>query len=804
VGAKQVTIGKAVGARNRPKQELHLPMPTRVPEVSASYDAALFGHDPTPRIVALHPLGQGSDADQAMMRLYRRERGQAGLHTEDVPFYPFLFLTDVRLLRGFPRRRFLCQALKGSNDYRYLVVFNTWSAHWDAVRHLEEVTGDREHRSEQVYLIPNPAQQYLMQTGRTMFKGMSFDEVHRLQLDIEVLTFHGFPHAQRAEDRIIVIALADNRGWQCIIDGRSLSEPEMLHELIRLLREKDPDVIEGHNIYAFDFPYIMARCKRHGIPFAIGRDGSVPRVFASSMRFAERTVDFPALDIPGRHVIDTYFQVMTFDVSKRDLPDYRLKTAARYFGLAMPDRTYIEGREITRVWQTQPERLIDYARDDVIETERLARHLSGSTFYLTQMLPMPYEQVARTGPAAKIEALLVREYLRQRHTLPRSRLGSQLKGGYTDVFVTGVVGPIVYADVESLYPSIMLNHNVQPRTDELGLFQLFLRRLTELRLATKHRMQHAATAEERSALDAQQSSYKILINSFYGQLGFSMAIFNDFDEADRVAATGQEILRRIIAAIRRESGTVVEVDTDGVLFVPPAAVRGEEAERAFLDRLNTEMPPGIRIGFDGRFRKMLSYKKKNYALLTYDGQLKFKGSSLVSRSMERFGRQFVVDAIALLLQEDIQGLHELYLATRERILRHDWTVEDFARTETLKETIEQYQADVAAGRRSKAAIYQLAIARSRQTGQPMRKGDRITYYITGSSPSVTAFEYARLAEAWDAAHPDENTAYYLRRLDEFARKFMPFFTPHDFQQVFAPEGLFGFSASGIRLRRAVG
>jgi DNA polymerase elongation subunit (family B) len=247
---------------------------------------------------------------------------------------------------------------------------------------------------------------------------------------------------------------------------------------------------------------------------------------------------------------------------------------------------------------------------------------------------------------------------------------------------------------------------------------------------------------------------------------------------------------------------VVEVDTDGVLFVPPATVCGEEAERAFLDRLNGEMPPGIRIGFDGRFRKMLSYKMKNYALLTYDGTLKFKGSSLVSRSVERFGRQFVVQAIALLLEEDIQGLHDLYLSTRERILQHAWTVEDFARTETLKDTVEQYQADVTAGRRARSAAYELAMARATQTGQPVRQGDRITYYITGSGASVTAFVNACLAETWDAARPDENTEYYLKRLDEFSNKFTPFFTAADFPQVFAPEGLFGFSAHGMRLQIA--
>jgi DNA polymerase elongation subunit (family B) len=415
------------------------------------------------------------------------------------------------------------------------------------------------------------------------------------------------------------------------------------------------------------------------------------------------------------------------------------------------------------------------------------------------MLPMSYGKVARTGPAAKIEALLVREYLRQRHALPRPQRGNQLRGGYTDIFVTGVLSPVVYADVESLYPSIMLQYDVRPGTDELGLFQRFLRSLTDMRLDAKRRMQAADTIKERGALDAQQGSYKILINSFYGQLGFSRALFNDFAEADRVAATGQDILKRIMAAIRREGGTVIEVDTDGVFFVPPAHIRGDVDERAFVERLNYEMPPGIRLGFDGRFQAMLSYKSKNYALLGYDRSLRFKGSSLVSRSIEPFGRRFVVDAIALLLREDIQGLHDLYLTTRERILRHDWSVEDFARTETLKETPDRYRADVANGRRTKAASYELAMARARRTGQPALRGDRITYYVTGNSPTVTTFENARLADAWRRVQPDENTAFYLRRLDEFARKFAPFFQPEDFQRLFSPDDLFGFSASGVQV-----
>ena len=152
----------------------------------------------------------------------------------------------------------------------------------------------------------------------------------------------------------------------------------------------------------------------HGIPFAIGRDRSEPRTFATSTRFAERSLNFTALDIPGRHVIDTYFLVMAYDMVKRDLPGYGLKEVSRYFGFAPADRTYVAGDQISRLWKEDPKLVIRYAEDDVIETERLARHLSESNFFLTQMLPMEYGQVARVGPASKIESLFTREYLRRK------------------------------------------------------------------------------------------------------------------------------------------------------------------------------------------------------------------------------------------------------------------------------------------------------------------------------------------------------------------------------------------------------
>ena len=129
-------------------------------------DVALFGVDPTERLVAVHPLLDGPNAGQAGMRLYCRSDDGARVLVTEQPFYPFFFLADIDLLRGFPRERFQFQPLKGENYYRFLVVLQSWSAYWDAVRHVERATESRQRRPQELYLINNPAQQYLMQTGR--------------------------------------------------------------------------------------------------------------------------------------------------------------------------------------------------------------------------------------------------------------------------------------------------------------------------------------------------------------------------------------------------------------------------------------------------------------------------------------------------------------------------------------------------------------------------------------------------------------------------------------------------------------
>ena len=772
-----------------------------------SLNTLLFGKDSEEHIVGIHQLVNNK------VRLYVRDEN--GVKSRDEEYYPFFFLSENTLLDGFipaNSEKFWLIKLQGENYYRFLAIFKSQHNYRNALDHISSKSKESSQEDNDsgvsnnlTYNRGDAVTQYLLQTGKTLFKGMMFEDLYRIQLDIETYykpEKNTSTKVSIGSDPIIIISLCDNRGWEQVIHTKEQSEYELLQELVKIIQLKDPDVIEGHNIFSFDLSYIQRRCEINGVEFRIGRDGSIPRSFPASIRFAERSIDYPFFDIAGRHVVDTFFLVQNYDVAKRSMPSYGLKAAAKYFGFASPDRTYVEYSEIANLWDNNPAKLLDYALDDVRETEKIAALLSGSNFYMTRMMPYTYAQTSRLGPAAKIEALMVREYLKEKHALPKPEIGQQHMGGFTEVFLKGVLGPIVYADVESLYPSIMLSYNICPKSDERKIFPRILTDLKDLRFTAKKKAKdekEKGNEAEANNFDAMQSSFKILINAMYGYLGFSIGIFNDYEEADRVTTTGQEIARKMIKEFESRDCKVIEVDTDGILFVPPAHIRSKEDEINLVNDVSSVMPKGITIGYDGRYRKMISYLKKNYALLDYDGTIKLKGSSLISRSGEKFGREFIRKGFEKLLEEDVQGLHDLYVSYKNMIVNHNWKIADFSRTESLKNTMEQYRTDTESGKRPRSITYELALRKKLS----INKGDRITYYVSGSGLQSSHFDKGKLADEWDDLKPDENTQFYLKRLDEFSQKFLPFFKPQDFSSIFSTDTLFSFSAEGIELIKEI-
>lgn len=757
-------------------------------------DVVLYGQNETPNIVAVQQI------DEQHVRIYTREGGKVA-HA-DAEFFPFFFLSTPGLIEGFPRRYWL-KELSGNNFYRHLVAFQRWNDMWEAIRYILARYNKTSARRANSYtetdillLRPDPVSQYLIQSGTTMFKGMTIQELRRMQISMQVLGKGGKPaNPAKTEDRILAIGLTDSTGWEDVLYGRKLSEKDLLQKLVQVVNERDPDVMEGHGLFQFILPYLVKRFELMGLEGAFGRDGSGIKTSSPRGSLAERDFESTFFDIPGRHLIDTYVLAQTYDFSRRSLEGFTLRHLASHFGVSSQNRITVPPDKIWSLWVEDPDTLRDLALQDARETRAISDRLSPSYFFMAQMCPLPYGTIGKTGSAAKIESLLMREYIRQKHSVPKPQEGTQTTGGYTDIFQTGLLQNVLHADIESLYPSVMLSKGITPSTDSLGIFQILLRDLTTKRLEAKRAMQQAKKETTRSAYDALQSSLKILINSFYGYLGYGRGLFNDYARAEEVTTTGQEYIRSILKHVELYNGTLIEVDTDGLFFTPPDNIRGSEQEEVFVQKIGTTLPDGINLVLAGRYKKMLSYKIKNYALLDYDDRLTVKGSALISRTLERFAKSYLHLCISRILQEDIAGLHNLYGLFRKDIIDHHWSVADFARTETLHDSPERYLQELRDEKRKPAAAYEV----TRRAGIVFRAGDKISYYITGSTAGVKIIDNCKLAEEWDPNFPDENTAYYLARLEEASSKFEIFFEPEDFKRIFSADDLFGFSPEGIKI-----
>jgi DNA polymerase elongation subunit (family B) len=470
-------------------------------------------------------------------------------------------------------------------------------------------------------------------------------------------------------------------------------------------------------------------------------------------------------------VIDTWMLAQLHDVGARDLPSFGLKDVARHLGVAAADRTYLDPAEIPREFRERPERLMAYALDDAVETAGVAELLSPPYFAQAQVVPFDYQSTVLRGAAAKIDSLLVREYLARRRAVPLPRAVGAVGGGLVALYQQGVARPAWHVDVTSLYPSLMLAQAIGPAADELGVFLELLRHLTGFRIRAKRAARDATDDAARRELLALQQSFKILINAFYGYLAFSPGHFNDAAAANRVTAEGRAVVAAIIERIAALGGVVLEADTDGVYFVPPRAAATPDPDgEALLATIAEGLPDGISLELDGRYPAFFSYKHKTYAVLDARGRVTLKGSAFRSRGLELFQRQLIEEIARLLLTgrgTDVKPVLDRWLIDfAERRV----PVRLFARTETLGETLEAYREGVRTGARHVSAPYELAQA----SGRLWQPGDQISYYVVGRGPHVAVNDHARLAADWRPERPDENTEYYQAKLLEIWDRFRPF------------------------------
>jgi DNA polymerase elongation subunit (family B) len=704
--------------------------------------------------------------------VWRRLPASGRLVREDVRFSPWLvaarledvphgWIEDIRELRGPGRLRYQVFVKPGS-----------------PIARLRDLGKDR------VHVLP-PDEQYLVSTGRTYFRDLTFDQLHRMQFDLETTGL------DPGRDRIFMVATRDPFGATNILEARGddeESERELIRRLVGTILTADPDIIENHNLHGFDLPFLARRARRLGVQLPLGRIPSGLRQRAARRGIAAdwegpQRIRFVA---PGRELIDTLDAVMRHGFSTGDLPWRGLKAVARHFGISGPDRELIPGDRIHEVYRSDPARVRRYAAADVEEVARLAPILGGAAFALARMAPRRYERLADAGAATGvIDPLLVRAYLRAGQALPAHHDGDREPhtGAALHLFAAGAARRVVKADVASLYPSLMRAYRIGPSRDTLGAMLNLVDRLVERRLAAKASAKSAeAGSAERHTHEAMSAAMKLVVNSAYGYLaaGGALTRFADVQAANEVTRRGREVLELMCRALADRGVTLLEADTDGVYFSVPESWTEADERRVVAD-VAALLPPLVQLEYDGRYRAMLSHEPKNYALLGYDGSLVLRGVAFRSSRAEPFGEAFLRRALARLLTGDIPGVRAEFVSTVDALRRREIPTYDVSSRVRLTRTPEGYLA-IRETRRE--LPYEALLSSGKTSWTP---GERIRVYRTsGGSGGLVGDSEDGVRAAGDSDRRDYDVEHYITVLrDTFAARLARALTPEDFAAIVA-------------------
>jgi DNA polymerase I len=406
----------------------------------------------------------------------------------------------------------------------------------------------------------------------------------------------------------------------------------------------------------------------------------------------------------------------------------------------------------------------------------------------------------------------VRAYLRAGTALPRQNADSAAflgnhAGGATHLFAEGVAQQVVKADIASMYPSIMRVFQIGPACDYLGSFLYLVDRLTDLRLqhktAARTALPHSAAAHQHNAV---QAAMKILVNSAYGYMGAgAMALFADRPAADEVTRRGREILGHVTDALRDRGMALLEADTDGVYFAAPLGWT-EEQERGVVAATAALLPEGIRLEYEGRYQAMFVHEVKNYALLTYGGDIIVRGGALRSSRSEPFGERFLREALHCTLVGNVVGVHQAFLEIVDALRNRRLTAMDVAIQARLSKTPQEYAVS---RKRAREASYEALLTAGRTTWQV---GERVRFYkaadgtvvwlpdtrddLSGATEGEETDEEGELAAEEPGESPvdrrDYDVAHYIQvLLTSYVGRLRKAFGREDFDQMFRPDTQLG-------------
>ncbi|XP_069804107.1 DNA polymerase delta catalytic subunit [Dendropsophus ebraccatus] len=599
-------------------------------------------------------------------------------------------------------------------------------------------------------------------------------------------------------------------------------EAALLKAWAEFVRIIDPDIITGYNIQNFDLPYLINRAhalKVESFPF-LGR--------MRNMKSVIRDSSFQSKQMGRREnkVINTEGRVQ-FDLLQVLLRDYKLRSYtlnAVSFHFLQEQKEDVQHSIITDLQNGNEQtrrRLAVYCLKDAYLPLRLLEKLMCVINYMemARVTGVPLNYLLSRGQQIKVVSQLLRQAMKQDLVMPvvKSEGGEDYTGatviepvkGYYDV-------PIATLDFSSLYPSIMMAHNLcyttllqsgsvdkyglnpedfikTPTGDcfvkssvRKGLLPEILENLLSARKRAKTELKKETDTFKQKVLDGRQLALKVSANSVYGFTGAQVGKLPCLEISQSVTGFGRQMIettkqlvesKYTLANGYKADAKVIYGDTDSVMCKLGVQTVSEAMEigREAAEWVSSHFVPPIKLEFEKVYFPYLLINKKRYAGLYFSSspnthdKMDCKGIETVRRDNCPLVANLINTCLQkILIDRDPMGAVEHAKDVISDLLCNRIDISQLVITKELTRTADEY-----AGKQAHVELAERM--RKRDPGSAPNLGDRVPYVIIGAAKGVAAY-----MKSEDPIYVLENnipidTQYYLEQ--QLAKPLLRIFEP---------------------------
>ena len=378
---------------------------------------------------------------------------------------------------------------------------------------------------------------------------------------------------------------------------------------------------------------------------------------------------------------------------------------------------------------------------------------------LTRVSGLGVQETARKSPGSGITAMQMLTALRTGVLVPVVKQQAENrksmvdliqadKGGLVYQPIVGVHKHVAQIDFASMYPSIMVNHNISPEklgkeNTEDGLIPQTLRPLVEKRLALKQRLLELDPRDCRvKELKQRSAALKWLLVVCFGYLGYKNARFGKIESHEAVTAISRELMLQAKEVAEDMGFTVLHMYVDS-LFVQKAGLCEPREFAPLLEDIHTQT--GIPITLEGIYKWLVFPPSKRdkrvpvpnrYFGAFSNGEIKARGIALRRHDTPRFVAAIQLGLLHILAQTENPTAEflevQVFINRQIRRLRDGRVpLENLLVTKTLSRELESYKVPSPAAQAARQLQAQ---------GVQIRAGMRVNFWYVYSGVKITGVE----------------------------------------------------------------